>query len=119
MPSDITDTVVTNGCFRCRIRAGMEKALPDLLAYMTTESWAVQMRSLARGSDGLAEINICDIDNVIIPKLKETARNAILPTINALINGREALGNQVKHLYEEGKLGYTIPKPRPSHIVLV
>ena len=67
IPENAKDVVVTNGCFRCRMKTGKEALLTDLLAYMNSEGWAVQLRSLARGSDGLAEICEVDARNVIVP----------------------------------------------------
>ena len=119
MPNNIENVVVTNGCFRCRMKDENDDSLIDLLAYMTTESWAVQLRSMARGSDGLAEINIEDIGNVIIPKLTDEARESVRETVVALQNGRDSLKSQIAKLYTNGELGYEIPDSRPSHIVLV
>ncbi|MCI6845296.1 MAG: N-6 DNA methylase [Coriobacteriaceae bacterium] len=55
-PKNCDGLVITNGCFRTRMKRGKERYLTDLVAYITTESWASQMRAMARGSDGLAEI---------------------------------------------------------------
>ena len=49
----------------------MEKYTTDLLAYLNSEGWGVQMRSFARGSDGLAEICQNDAEKVIIPLLSD------------------------------------------------
>ncbi|ACA31668.1 hypothetical protein [Histophilus somni] len=69
-----TDIIVTNGCHRCRIQKGKEVFLADLLAFLNTEAWAIQMRSLARGSDGLAEISSSDAKNIVVPLLSESER---------------------------------------------
>lgn len=47
----------------------MENYLLDLLVYINTEGWATQMRSLARGSDGLAEVSIDDVKTLMIPQI--------------------------------------------------
>ena len=69
IPENVENVVVTNGCFRCRIKESKVSYLPDLLAYMNSEGWGVQMRSLSRGSDGLAEICKEDASSIIIPLL--------------------------------------------------
>ncbi len=55
----------------------MEKYTTDLLAYLNSEGWGVQMRSFARGSDGLAEICEDDAKKVITPLLTDTIRESL------------------------------------------
>lgn len=112
--------VVTNGCHRCRIKEGKENQLIDLIAYMNTEGWATQLRSLARGSDGLAEVILKDAREVIIPKMKEEAiRKKILPYVKNLQKGQVTIKSAVSGLLEENDWDIKEPKKRPSHIVLV
>lgn len=111
--------MVTNGCFRCRVKEGMEKYLVDLIAYLNTEGWGVQMRASSRGSDGLAEISEDDAKKVYIPLLNEEQRNTFKPYIESLKGGGSALHSLVKKLIKEEKLSYTEPIRRPSHVVLV
>lgn len=119
IPSNVEKIVVTNGCFRCRIRKGKESYLPDLLAYMNSEGWAVQMRSISRGSDGLAEICEEDASQVIIPTLSSKVRESLDPTIKALQKGSTSLNALVNNLIKEKTVEYIEPTRRPSHIVLV
>lgn len=112
--------VVTNGCHRCRIKPGQEKYLTDLIAYMNTEGWATQLRSLARGSDGLAEVIPEDARGVVIPKIRnKLIRNEIEPFVENLKKGRVTVKSTVLGLLEDGDWDIEEPNKRPSHIVLV
>jgi type I restriction enzyme M protein len=114
------DLVVTNGCHRCRIKEGKEKYLLDLLAYMNTQGWATQMRALSRGSDGLAEVNIDDAKQVIIPLIESNkVRLEISPFVDNLMAGRVTINNTVLQLLNSNIWEIDEPKSRPSHIVLV
>ena len=119
IPETDGQVVVTNGCFRCRLKAGMKKYLPDLLSYLNSEGWGVQMRSFARGSDGLAEISRDDAQKVIIPKLDDDGRAEMAPLVHSLLNGKSTLRSMTKALQKAGKLPYADPEKRPSHVVLV
>lgn len=119
IPDGANNIVVTNGCFRCRMKEEKKDLLPDLLSYLNSEGWAVQMRSLARGSDGLAEICIEDASNVIIPLLSDKVRNDIMPTIIALKTGTTSLNSIIKNYIKSDGVMYNDPPKRPSHIVLV
>lgn len=119
IPHNVENVVVTNGCFRCRIKEDKTNLLPDLLAYMNSEGWGVQMRSFSRGSDGLAEICQEDAAKVIIPLLSKNVREALLPTIASLQEGGTTLNTIVKGLIKDDKVDYNDPQKRPSHIVLV
>lgn len=119
IPQDSDALIVTNGCIRCRMKLGKEEYLPDLLSYLNTESWAVQMRSLARGSDGLAEIAETDIIKILIPKLSKEARTQLEPYIQSMYLGKPTLRAIVSKMIIDNELSYTEPAKRPSHIVLV
>ena len=119
MPENIKDTVVTNGCIRCRIKPGMEDHLADLLAYMNSEGWAVQLRSIARGSDGLAAINIDDAKNVIIPLVNEDVREKLQWFVKNLKEGTSTLNYAIRKMITDHEVDYLDPQKRPSHIVLV
>lgn len=119
IPHNADSIVVTNGCFRCRIKEDKKQFLPDLLSYMNSEGWAVQMRSLSRGSDGLAEICEEDASKVIIPLLSDNLRNEVLPTIQSLQTGTTTLNTIIKGLIKSQTVNYNEPPKRPSHIVLV
>lgn len=119
IPRNIKNAVVTNGCFRCRIKSGMEKYLPDLLSYMNSEGWGVQLRSFARGSDGLAEICQDDAQKVIIPLLDSSVRCEISSFVDNLKEGRNTLNSTIKQMIKDKEIEYYDPNKRPSHIVLV
>ena len=119
IPVGSQNVVVTNGCFRCRMKKGKEEFLPDLLAYLNSEGWSVQMRSMARGSDGLAEICVEDAKNVIVPKLKPEAKEEVSVLVNRMKENNATVNTLVKQLVRDGGLNYNEPSKRPSHIVLV
>lgn len=119
IPENAKDVVVTNGCFRCRMKPGKEALLTDLLAYMNSEGWAVQLRSFARGSDGLAEICEADARNVIVPVLTDEARTKLLPYVDNLKSGSTTINSVVRQMIGADEVEYHDPKKRPSHIVLV
>lgn len=119
IPQGSSGVVVTNGCFRCRIKPDKEKYLPDLLAYMNSEGWGVQLRAFARGSDGLAEICEDDARQVIIPALDDGVRNQMLSYVQSIRAGTDSINSFVTQLIKSDKLDYNEPQKRPSHIVLV
>ena len=119
IPEGIDNIVVTNGCFRCRVKAGMEKYTPDLLAYLNSEGWGVQMRAFSRGSDGLAEICEDDAKNVIIPILSDDLREGLSEYVENLQRGTTTINSVVKQLIKDERLAYNDPDKPPSHIVLV
>ncbi|WP_426876474.1 N-6 DNA methylase [Glaesserella parasuis] len=115
-----TDIIVTNGCHRCRIQKGKEVFLADLLAFLNTEAWAIQMRSLARGSDGLAEISSNDAKNIVVPLLSESERKAIQPFVDRLKMGTVSLKAFLEANKDDIETYNTFNvEKRPSHIVLV
>ena len=119
IPQGVANVVVTNGCFRCRIKPGMEKYTTDLLAYLNSEGWGVQMRSFARGSDGLAEICEDDAKKVIIPLLTDTIRKSLSEYVQNLRHGTTTLNMVMKQLIKVKDIDYQDPQKRSSHIVLV
>lgn len=119
IPVTCKNVVVTNGCFRCRIKPGMEHYLPDFLAYLNSEGWGTQMRSFARGSDGLAEISIADAKKIIIPCLSTEDRYELDIFVQKLREGKNTINSIVKQMIKDGNLTYDEPEKRPSHIVLV
>lgn len=119
IPTDEDNLVVTNGCIRCRMKEGKEEYLPDVLSYLNTESWAVQMRSIARGSDGLAEIADSDFLDVLIPKLEDSVREQLSSYVQSMLQGKPTLKALVTDLIKKNEVPYSEPNKRPSHIVLV
>lgn len=118
---DVTkNAVVTNGCYRLRIKAGMEDQLVDLVAFLCSEGYSVQMRALARGSDGLAEVHETDLHNVLIPIIrKKSARAEISEYIDALKTGRSSLKAAVGLWLEKGSIDLPAVPKRSHHSALV
>ncbi len=117
---NIGNIILTNGCHRCRIKQNKENYLIDLLSYMNTEGWATQLRSMCRGSDGLAEISIEDAKQVIIPIIDDkNLREELAQYIENLKQGRLTLNTTVSLLLLRKQWLIEEPKIRPSHIVLV
>lgn len=119
VPDSLKNGIVTNGCKRIRMKVGSEECLTDLVAYLTTESWNSQMRGLATGSDGLAEIPDNALLNIKIPKLSDKSRKKLQPYINRLIKGTSTLADEVAKLNDTPMLGQLDIEPRYSHINLV
>jgi type I restriction enzyme M protein len=114
------DLIVTNGCHRLRMKKGKESRLLDLVAALSTEAYATQMRALARGSDGLAEIGADEISEVLIPKMDDKKVRAELePFVVQLRAGHTNVRAKVDDLLERGTLKTPVPARRPSHTVLV
>jgi type I restriction enzyme M protein len=119
-PGEASNLVVTNGCHRLRLKKGAEECLIDLAAALCTESYATQMRAIARGSDGLAEVSKEDAANVLIPQVQDPEiRRDLKAFLSLLLEGRTRLDVTVGHLIENGKLPFPVPPKRPSHVVLV
>jgi type I restriction enzyme M protein len=88
--------VVTNGCFRLRIKPGKEECLLDLVVSLSTDAYATQMRAFARGSDSLAEVTETDLKEVLIPKItSEEIRKQFQPFVDNLQKGKQKLKNTV------------------------
>ena len=118
--SGIDDIVMTNGCHRCRIKEGKEEFLLDLLAYANSEGWSAQLRSLSRGSDGLAEVCIDDAKSVIIPIISEKKiRDELQSFVQNLKESKVTINSTVAILINQKKWDLDEPQKRPSHIVLV
>ncbi|MBK9745855.1 MAG: N-6 DNA methylase [Chloroflexi bacterium] len=79
----IHPTVVTNGCYRLKMLLGQEKYLPDLVFALSSEFYRVQMRALATGSDGLAEVSENDLKNIVIPVIPDDANRKLFGEVVA------------------------------------
>ena len=101
------------------MKVGKKELLPDLLAYLNSEGWSVQMRSMARGSDGLAEICVEDAKSVIVPKLRPETKEEVVALVNRMKENNSTVNTLVKQMVRNGELEYNDPVKRPSHIVLV
>lgn len=116
---DTTDLIITNGCHRLRMRKGKGRYLVDLVVTLSTEAYATQMRSMARGSDGLAEVHADDAALVLIPKLTPPVRKELQPFVDQLLKGHTGVRAKVENLLLEGQLKLPVPSKRKSHSVLV
>ncbi len=117
---DTSNLIVTNGCHRLRMRKGKKSKLLDVVAGLATEAYATQMRSFARGSDGLAEVGEDEAAEVLIPAVDDRAiRRELRPFVTQLEKGYTNVRAVVDDLIESGRLGTPVPAKRPSHSVLV
>lgn len=112
--------VVTNGCFRLRMKAGHEDKLIDLVTFLCSESYPIQMRGLARGSDGLAEVNEIDLKHILVPLVEdEEIRQAVDGYVQALLTGRSTLLAAVGAWSSDGLVTFPRPPKRSHHSALV
>lgn len=112
--------VVTNGCYRLRIKNGKDDMLIDLVAFLCSDAYSTQMRALARGSDGLAEVHESDLARVLVPVIDDReVRKDVSLYLAALQEGRPTLSSAVGLWLHEKKLRYPKPPKRPHHSVLV
>jgi type I restriction enzyme M protein len=98
IPSTASNIVVTNGCHRMRRKPTMTHRLVDVVAFLCSEAYAVQMRAFARGSDGLAEITEDDARKVLVPELSQLERSALEPYVQSLLSGTPDLHSKVVRL---------------------
>lgn len=109
--------IVTNGCTRFRIKAGGEELLVDLVAGLCSELFAVQMRALATGSDGLAQVAPDDILNIVLPKVTSAGeRRTLAVLVQDLVGGSINFGQAVRSVISNG---WPHPPQRKSHCALV
>lgn len=112
--------VVTNGCHRLRFKSGKEKYLSDVCIFLCSEAYATQMRALARGSDGLAEIHEEDLAQIVIPlTISKKEKEVLQPFVEALIEGNASLKGAVQDLLGRSALSLPTPVARPHHSSLV
>lgn len=98
------DLVVTNGCYRLRIKKDKAALLPDLIVGMCSEAYRVQMRGFATGSDGLAEISETDMYEVLLPRLKvKESRDVAERYLELYAEDHASLKNVVGELEVSGK----------------
>jgi type I restriction enzyme M protein len=118
MPQICEGIVVTNGCHRVRVKPEMKTYTTDLVAFLCSEAYAIQMRALSRGSDGLAEITVNDAEKVLVSKLSNAERELLNPHVERLLAGTPDICSQVVTSIVGGAT-LPAPKKRPSHVVLV
>jgi len=119
IPDGASNVVVTNGCHRMRITPEMKHRLVDVVAFICSEAYSVQMRALARGSDGLAEVTKDDARKVLVPELSQTERSTLEPYVQSLLLGTPDLHSKVARMLQDRQIPYPQPPKRPSHVVLV
>lgn len=116
---DCDGLIVTNGCTRLRLRLGSEDLLPDLVVGLSSEAFSVQMRAIATGSDGLAEIADDDLLNIVLPKvLSPTAREQVKHHLDTMLSGESRFSKFAGALLQASRR-FPAPPPRKSHCALV
>lgn len=117
MAGEEDNLVVTNGFHRLKVK---ESRLLDVVVGLCSEAFAVQARSLARGSDGLAEVTEEDLRTIVLPVIEGSESRAHLQSfVDRLRAGQVTLKAAVEQLIGEETLPFPIVAPRPSHVVLV
>ena len=82
---------------------------------MCSEAYGVQMRALARGSDGLAEISREDAASVVLPLIEDAkARAEIQPLVDQLLQGFTSVEAKVSSMLADKRLPLPIPPVRPE-----
>lgn len=118
--ADAVDTVVTNGMHRLRLKPGQEEYLLDVVVGLCSEAYAVQMRGLARGSDGLAEISPMDAASVVLPHITDAkVRVEVKPFVDQLLAGFTTVEAKVASLMQSDRLPLPSPPVRPDHTSVV
>ena len=109
--------VVTNGCTRFRIRPEGEAMLSDLVAGLCSELFSVQLRALATGSDGLAQVAPDDILGVVIPSVQCGEKRRKLSALAAdLLGGSVNFSHAVRSAVSPE---WPQPPERKNHCALV
>jgi type I restriction enzyme M protein len=109
--------VVTNGFHRLKVE---RQRLLDVVVGLCSEAFAVQARSLARGSDGLAEVTVEDLREILLPEIADgPVRRKLQALVDQLVAGQVTLKASVEQLVHSGTLPFPAVPPRPSHVVLV
>ena len=117
---DCSNMVVTNGLHRLRVRPGHEDKLLDLVVGLCSEAYATQMRGLARGSDGLAEIPEEDVAGLILPQIIDPeARREMQPFVDQLQAGFTSVEAKVSSLIHSGAVKIPIPAARAEHTSII
>ncbi|VEA13928.1 type I restriction-modification system, M subunit [Salmonella enterica subsp. enterica] len=118
--SRLEDAIVTNGCYRLRPLSGESDKLIDIVAFLCTEAYAVQMRALARGSDGLAEVHETDLSKIVVPIVTDKKlRIEIKEYLNSLLDGRQTLSSAVQLWQSTNAISLPKVSKRHHHAVLV
>jgi type I restriction enzyme M protein len=111
--------IVTNGCTQFEVIPGRDDWRPDLVFGLCSESFKVQMRALATGSDGLASIATEDILSIIVPRVPAAGLRATLQhRLDDAQRGHLLLPRMVREELARTAPALNIP-PRSSHVVQV
>ena len=117
---DCSNTVVSNGFKRLRIRPEHADRLVDIISGLVSETYLIQARALCTGSDGLAELSEKDIPEIVLPTIIDTgARTAIQRVADAMLGGRGTVASLVMGLQEDGRIHPAPSDARESHWVQV
>jgi type I restriction enzyme M protein len=119
IPQGVSGAIVTSGCHRLRMKTGEEAKIYDLAGFLCSEAYAAQMRGLARGSDGLAEITVDDAASVLVPILSDIEREELRPYVDALIKGQPDLRAKINQMINAGETNLPLTGKRSSHVALV
>ena len=85
-----------------RLKNGQEGILPYLVVGLCSEAFCVQMRGLATGSDGLAEIVDDDLLSVILPKmLNPSGRTEVEKLLEQMMMGESSFAKFAKTLLDD------------------
>lgn len=102
------------------VKPGKSDLALDLIAGFCSEAFGVQMRSAARGSDGLAEIRVEDAAQVVLPLVgNHDARDRLQPFVDQLMSGLTGVESAVRTLAADGLLVGPKIAARTSHVHLV
>jgi len=111
--------VVTNGCTRLRLKEGKADILPDLVVGLCSEAFCVQIRGLATGSDGLAEIVDDDLLSIVLPKVLDPfTREKVAKQMEPMLSGDSRFSKFAKVVLGDMPQ-FPTPSPRKSHCALV
>lgn len=114
------DLRVTNGMHRLRLKTEHEEKRLDIVAGLCSEAYSVQMRALARGSDGLAEINADDLLDVVLPLVEDlNVRVELHPFVIQLMHGYTSVESKVAALISEDRLALPDVPKRGNHVMIV
>lgn len=116
---DCSSLVVTNGCTRLRVKPGCEEFLVDLAVGLSSEAFSVQMRALATGSDGLAEIGDKDLLDIVLPRIEgDELRTQVKEHVAIALSGDARLSKFARNTIASLP-SFPSPTPRKSHVALV
>lgn len=112
-------TVVTNGCYRLRLKDDYKHYLPDLVFALSSEFYRVQMRAIATGSDGLADISQEDLASIRVPIIDDPEKKQDLnEAVEAMLGATRSLASASHELLDRHFKDINL-KPRKSNFAQV